>query len=195
MAEQNHSDAKSIRDNENQALLRETFSCVIKIVSISPRAIFQAKSEAGCPKRTACLTRLYMLFRLLIGKLRILHTALSAADFNMTAIHVARGIRGQKYQYLSQVLRRTEAAARDVCQQRITVLLNALRSDLCCDHARHIGHSTRILAAANSAAMDALRFFTAAFAALYVARPALGSSAAKEEAFKITPPPCAFMYG
>ena len=91
--------------------------------------------------------------------------------------------------------RRTEAAARDVCQQRITVLLNALRSDLCCDHARHIGHSTRILAAANSAAMDALRFFTAAFAALYVARPALGSSAAKEEAFKITPPPCAFMYG
>ena len=53
MAEQNHSDAKSIRDNENQALLRETFSCVIKIVSISPRAIFQAKNEAGCPKRTA----------------------------------------------------------------------------------------------------------------------------------------------
>ena len=34
--------------------------------------------------------------------------------------------------------RRTEAAARDVCQQRITVLLNALRSDLCCDHTRHI---------------------------------------------------------
>lgn len=189
MAEQNRSDAKSIRDNENQALLRETFSCVIKIVSISPRAIFQAKNEAGC------LTRLYMLFRLLIGKLRILHTALSAADLNMTAIHVACGIRSQKHQYLSQVLRRTEAAARDVCQQRITVLLNALRSDLCCDHARHIGHSTRILAAANSAAMDALRFFTAAFAALYVARPALGSSAAKEEAFKITPPPCAFMYG
>ena len=88
MAEQNRSDAKSIRDNENQALLRETFSCVIKIVSISPRAIFQAKNEAGCPKRTACLTRLYMLFRLLIGKLRILHTALSAADLNMTAIHV-----------------------------------------------------------------------------------------------------------
>ena len=162
MAEQNHSDAKSIRDNENQALLRETFSCVIKIVSISPRAIFQAKNEAGGPKRTACLTRLYMLFRLLIGKLRILHTALSAADLNMTAIHVACGIRSQKHQYLSQVLRRTEAAARDVCQQRITVLLNALRSDLCCDHARHIGHSTRILAAANSAAMDALRFFTAA---------------------------------
>ena len=168
LAEQNRSDAKSIRDNENQALLRETFSYVIKIVSISPRAIFQAKNEAGCPKRTACLTRLYMLFRLLIGKLRILHTALSAADLNMTAIHVACGIRGQKHQYLSQVLRRTEAAARDVCQQRITVLLNA---------------------------MDALRFFTAAFAALYVARPALGSSAAKEEAFKITPPPCAFMYG
>lgn len=114
MAEQNRSDAKSIRDNENQALLRETFSCVIKIVSISPGAIFQAKTEAGCPKRTACLTRLYMLFRLLIGKLRILHTALSAADLNMTAIHVARGIRGQKHQYLSQVLRRTEAAARDV---------------------------------------------------------------------------------
>lgn len=101
MAEQNRSDTKSIRDNENQALLRETFSCVIKIVSISPRAIFQAKNEAGYPKRTACLTRLYMLFRLLIGKLRILHTALSAADLNMTAIHVARGIRGQKHQYLS----------------------------------------------------------------------------------------------
>ena len=47
MAEQNRSDAKSIRDNENQALLRETFSCVIKIVSISPRAIFQAKNEMG----------------------------------------------------------------------------------------------------------------------------------------------------
>ena len=62
LAEQNHSDAKSIRDNENQALLRETFTCVIKIVSISPGAIFQAKSEAGCPKRTACLTRLYMCF-------------------------------------------------------------------------------------------------------------------------------------
>lgn len=118
-----------------------------------------------------------MLFRLLIGKLRILHTALSAADLNMTAIHVACGIRSQKHQYLSQVLRRTEAAARDVCQQRITVLLNALRSDLCCDHARHIGHSTRILAAANSAAMDALRFFTAAFAALYVARQGLLDSA------------------
>ena len=80
-----------------------------------------------------------LLFRLLIGKLRILHTALSAADLNMTAIHVARGIRGQKHQYLSQVLRRTEAAARDVRQQRITVLLNTLRSDLCCDHTRHIG--------------------------------------------------------
>ncbi len=45
LAEQNHSDTKSIRDNENQALLRETFSCVIKIVSISPRAIFQAKTR------------------------------------------------------------------------------------------------------------------------------------------------------
>ena len=45
LAEQNRSDTKSIRDNENQALLRETFSCVIKIVSISPRAIFQAKTR------------------------------------------------------------------------------------------------------------------------------------------------------
>lgn len=55
MAEQNRSDTKSIRDNEDQALLCETFSCVIKIVSISPSAIFQAKNETGCPKRTACL--------------------------------------------------------------------------------------------------------------------------------------------